>query len=270
MNNIHFLRTINDYLYSLDYDDMDNDELSLADFPEKYLGIAKKLCETDERIRYLKKEIGNLIKIQKTHSEYFKDELRQELRKNYYQFLGHCNLENSYRVTIDKTSRTVQILDDFGSSDKQFLLLHFTGLHINRTSEESIYNWIRYEYAKVYLIVVAKAPSVEIEHSGPTMTEIKTELGVRVYYSCPKRLIPLQTEIESIFAKIDNLISFSKLRNAGFDVIPFTKAYEIGGQNSSNRTGYGSTWYGGECYEEGTLYGEVSSYYAVGLFVTLQ
>ena len=43
------------------------------------------------------------------------------------------------------------------------ILLHFTGLHINRTSEESIYNWIRYEYAKVYLIVVAKAPSVELK-----------------------------------------------------------------------------------------------------------
>ncbi len=47
----------------------------------------------------------------------------------------------------------------------------------------------------------------------------------------------------------------------------FSKPYLLRAQNSSNRTGYGSEWIGGT-YLEGTLYGETTKYFIVGVYIT--
>ena len=48
----------------------------------------------------------------------------------------------------------------------------------------------------------------------------------------------------------------------------FETPFQLNAQNTNNRTGYGSEYYGEYCVYEGTLYGETSTYVITGFILT--
>lgn len=90
------------------------------------------------------------------------------------------------------------------------------------------------------------------------MTELKKNSGKGLNSVSCSRLNPLKKELLQIDKK-------NKLKNN--EIYAFDIPFLIGGQTSSNRTGYGCEWLGGGDYIEGTLYGEVTSFMIVGFIV---
>lgn len=93
-----------------------------------------------------------------------------------------------------------------------------------------------------------------MNHTQPTMTELKTNGDKSINAVFPERMMPLIEELRKYDYK---KLSFgSKLQ--------FKKPFLFGGQNSNNQTGYGWEWEWGDCVYEGTLYGEVTNFLIVG------
>ena len=62
----------------------------------------------------------------------------------------------------------------------------------------------------------------------------------------------------------DDIVKEYKGKNK---VFYFENPFLLRAQNSYNRTGYGSTWYGPNEYIQGTLYGETTEYGIVGIYI---
>ncbi len=176
--------------------------------------------------------------------------LHQEINKldnsrinNLKNNITNITLEQCFVCELKQDTKTIKLLDDFCSSNKDFLIL-----------KNAFYLPINRLY--VSLIISRYISGIEIERSQPTMTELKKEYGKRVTLLHAPRLQPLRNELQ----RLDTERTFTD-----GEIFPFDVPFLIGGQTSSNKTGYGTTWYGWGDYDEGTLYGEVTDFFLTGI-----
>lgn len=195
-------------------------------------------------------KLNSIISSLKSDYSNLKSKLEAETNKldnsrltAFKSLITNITIEQCMVCEIKPNTKTVNLLDEFCSSNKDFLILK-NAFYFSRNR------------TFVSLIISRKFYGLDIENSQPTMSEIKKEYGKNVSYLEATRLQPLRKTLQNL----DQSKSFSDGEIFAFDV-PFL----IGGQTSSNKTGYGTTWYGWGDYIEGTLYGEVTDFILTGI-----
>lgn len=195
-------------------------------------------------------KLNSIISSLKNDYSNLKSKLEAETNKldnfrltSFKSIITNITIEQCMVCEIKPNTKTVNLLDEFCSSNKDFLILK-NAFYFSRNR------------TFVSLIISRKFYGLDIENSQPTMSEIKKEYGKNVSYLEATRLQPLRKTLQNL----DQNKSFSDGEIYAFDV-PFL----IDGQTSSNKTGYGTTWYGWGDYIEGTLYGEVTDFILTGI-----
>lgn len=161
----------------------------------------------------------------------------------FKKYVSTLHKKNTFSRQLNKDTKTVDLLDDFCSSGKDFLLLR-NQFYLNSY------------YYTASLIITRKYNEFDYDKTQPTMTELKQAAGKSISKVSTYRLLPLINKIKEIKKEIIDLDEEQ--------IIIFEKPFLIGGQTSNNRTGYGSEWSYG-VYFEGTLYGEVTDFMVVGI-----
>lgn len=207
--------------------------------------IKSKIEELQERVvectaelnEYAQKIFGRPAKAEEMKT-LLKDKLQKIYQRETIEDIRKYGSDN-LTVELSYLSKTTEILDAFHKSKKRFLI--FRDL-----CHMSVFD--PYRQVRVNLIVTNHVDCPYIEKSCPTMTEIKrlptTHIDFEDSY-IPDRLEPLAEEIVKIVNRHKNI-------KMPFTMI-FWKPFEIGGQTYSER----HSWYG--------VYGEVASYYAIGV-----
>ena len=189
-----------------------------------------------------KKQLEEYKELLENEKQCIKDKKLEAFQK----YILNIELKNIFSCQLHKNISTVNLLDKYCTSKKEFLVLR-----------EQFFLPNNLDY--VSLIITSCCGDIDTENTQPTMTELKQNAGKNISdISCP-RLQPLLTEISNI----DNT---NRTISTGSKFV-FSRPFLIGGQTSTNRTGYGCEWIGGGDYIEGTLYGEVTDFMAVGIIV---
>ena len=148
--------------------------------------------------------------------------------------------------TLSYDTTTTPIIDDYYNSDYFFLVIRDFFRNYRCVSGYSIDLVITRGY---YNIPEHRIPA-------PTMTEIKKFVSSG---NAAKRLMPLKNEIVNIVSKT----------NLKFGLcIPFEKPYPLGAQTFDDQTGYGWEWRFGVLEREGTLYGQVTPFFVLGIHIS--
>lgn len=168
------------------------------------------------------------------------DHLRLE---NFKNEIINIDINQCYVYQLKATEKTVNLLDEFYRSEKDFLIL-----------KNAFYFSNNKKY--ISLIISREFYGLEVDRTRPVISEFKKEYGKQVDFLEAKRLQPLKEKLQ----KLDVDRNFEDGEAFAFD-IPFL----IGGQISSNKTGYGNYYFGLDKYYEGTLYGEVTNFVLVGI-----
>ncbi|WNY24194.1 hypothetical protein MmiHf6_15230 [Methanimicrococcus hongohii] len=189
-----------------------------------------ELDEINYKIDILKNEIESLEK----ESEKIKNEqTNKEINENTSRYLSEIyNItdENSYKVRLYNDTKTTPIMDKFNEKYEYLLIGPYYSLK---------------DFLK-YSLVIMKRPQYKVNftNSSLTMTKLK----------------------QCNWGPLNSLISETLNANENPQkVLPFKIPYSLGGQTSRNQTGYGSEYHYGELYIQGTLYGEVTNFYIIGL-----
>lgn len=235
-----------DRIYELEEEIEDGNE-KIEEFISKVESIKKKLMNNTQELSKLKNELPNKQK----QLDEFKDiidgeEKRIETarREAFQDYVLGMKLSDAISCKLRSNTSTVDLLDEFCSSKKEFLILR---------DQFSVHNNSGY----VSLIITPRYQEISVEYTQPTMTELKQNVGKGIHYISCARLQPLLAEIDKIDMKYKSIPKESKFA--------FECPFLIGGQTSDNRTGYGCEWLGGGDYIEGTLYGEVTDFMVVGI-----
>ena len=212
------------------------------------IDLIKKRMEKDiEELSQLKNKLQQKEKQLGKYREIIQEEdnrvmfARIEAFQNY---VLNMKLKDALSYKLRNNTSTVDLLDEFCASKKEFLILN---------DQFSVYNNSGY----VSLIITHRYREIPVENTQPTMTELKQNVGKGVRYISCDRLQPLLKEIDKVDRDYKNVPKGSKFA--------FERPFLLGGQTSDNRTGYGCEWIGGGDYIEGTLYGEVTDFMVVGI-----
>lgn len=200
----------------------------------------KKLSELEKKLAPKKKQREEYEQIFESEEKRIESE-KTEAFRNY---ILNIELKNTFSCQLRNNTSTVNLLDDYCASKKEFLILKNQFLLLNN-------------YGYVSLIITSYYQELKVECTQPTMTELKQNVGKRISSISCSRLQPLLKEIQNIDSVHRNIPKGSKFA--------FNCPFLIGGQTSDNRTGYGCEWIGGGDYIEGTLYGEVTDFMVVGI-----
>jgi hypothetical protein len=120
------------------------------------------------------------------------------------------------------------------------------------------------KWSKVSLVVTKSTSNIKFTDSGLTMTGLKKYANMYIsdsfLNSCSEsaRIYPLAKEI---------IIASSKTCDKNYN-IPFENVLRLRGQIYLNQTGYGSTYEGVHQVSQGTLYGETTSFYLIGIILS--
>ena len=207
---------------------------------------------TKEEIENRIKEIGGEIK----HLSEEADELQKKLKEivnnenteSLLNEINDVNYNNSMTVRLYSDTRTTPIMDEFFNSDKKFLIF------------ENIFTLDK-KWTKISLVVTKGCKNVNVIDSQLTMTNLKSESGSTLgeyrlkTLSETSRFFPLVKEILTASTKITD-----KQTKAPFEI-----PIRLGGQTFANQTGYGSTYEGTYQVTQGTLYGDTTSFYIIGI-----
>lgn len=192
---------------------------------------------TAELNEYAQKIFGRPAEVEEMET-LLKDKLQKIYQRETIEELRKYGRDN-LTVELSYASKTTEILDAFHESKKRFLIFR-------NLCRMSVFD--PYRYIRVNLIVTNSVDCPYIDKSCPTMTEIKRLPTTLIDFEdsyIPDRLEPLAEEIVKIVNRHKNI-------KMPFTMI-FWKPFEIGGQTYSER----HSWYG--------VYGEVASYYAIGV-----
>lgn len=206
--------------------------------------VKSKLKNNNEQIIKLNNALPfykKLYKNYKTQLDTKESDFEVQLQTEYNKYILSLKEEQCYFVILDKDTHTIQLLDEFCSSNKDFLILD---------NQFFLNNNRRF----ISLIVIPKYIDIYCEDTQPTMTELKYNSWKNINYISCEKLQPL----------IQELVKIDKTQIKENTIYVFKTPFLIGGQTSNNRTGYGCTWIGGGDYIEGTLYGEVTDFMVVG------
>lgn len=211
----------------------------------------KLLKNTLERNRKNYSELENGLIPKKKQLEEYKEILESEEKRiesekidAFQNYVLNMEPKNAISCQLRNNTSTVNLLDEYCASEKEFLILKNQFLLLNNRGYVS-------------LIITPHYWEIEVEGTQPTMTELKQNAGKLVYGISCSRLQPLLEEIQNIDNGNRDIPRGSKFA--------FNCPFLIGGQTSDNRMGYGCEWIGGGDYIEGTLYGEVTDFMVVGI-----
>lgn len=202
--------------------------------------VQKRINEVRDEIEKLREEEATL---EKELDEVITDENTESLLNE----INDVNEQNSMRVRLYEDTRTTPIMDEFYNSDKRFLVF------------EGIFS-VGKDWTRVSLVVAKGRRNVNLIDSKLTMTDLKkhsgTIVGERFLNGYPEtsRFYSLAEEMLKAAPKLENELK-----------VPFETPIRLGGQTYANQTGYGSTYEGTYQVTQGTLYGETTGFYIIGI-----
>lgn len=166
-------------------------------------------------------------------------------------------------------SSTVAILDRFEESNEKSMKLKDI-VTLASLEPENV------RRCNLSLLIRKTKPKDKCYLSNIRMTDIKNickqksifvesliDISELSYRNVPKMELPAYHFLYNI--KADIIKGMTEIKNSNKEIkFTFDVPIELNGQNSSNRTGYGSEYCGDFCLYQGTEYGETSSYLIVG------
>ncbi len=223
--------------------ELDSAEEDLKEYKEEYEYYKKLKDQAQRKVKKLRIDLEKIEAQATSASEAVKDAdtkmkelntrkselLTTELVNRIYT----ANKENSLSKSLYQDTATTGIMDQFCSSGKDFLMLRC----------------VEWDYDYIF-VVTRSIVGVNSYSEQTTMTELKKNYG--------SRLQALRSCIKT---------AMEKHRKTGDKILPFDKPCRLGGQTSANKTGYGWEWYRGDLVHEGTLYGEVTDFFIIGLIL---
>lgn len=210
--------------------------------------------ELEKKIKMLQEQINSLKKdLMETEEQYY-DLVYTENTASYLESIYSVSPENSINEHLYSDTKTTPIMDSFYCSKKDFLI--FKSLFFVDVDFPPYWQYVS--------IVVRKSPRSKIRliDSGLTMTDLKKESGWATlkYCSESRRVYPLIKEIVTAATKLSETNK----------IVPFEHIIRLGGQTYANQTGFGSEYNGEELVHQGTLYGETTGFYIIGISMDQQ
>lgn len=197
--------------------------------------------EVQRHEAYDKNDMNRVCELQDEICEY-QEVLRELQLKIYKKHVAKTfKADDTYMVSLDSKSKTIQILDDFSSSKKDFMMLRnifFMERHMKYCS----------------LVVTQGCSGLRIvDDTDIVMSGLKLVSG-KVLSNIPdneanERVIPLVKSLKRIDYDMNTFGKPQKL-------YVFKRPYVLHGQTSDDRFGYGY----------GTLYGDTTDYMIVGVY----
>lgn len=218
------------------------------------------ICDIERDIREINNNITNknklsilnktLIEQKKLHAILEKnfygklEYMKNHMKKCFQKYVLDLNYNRCYIDQLSTRTHLISLLDDFSTSQKDFLVLK---------------NQFRMPFTNNYisLIITYYYPGLDVIKIQPTMTELKKEQGKYVNQLTVDRLEPLK----------NTLLSLNQNNLKDGVVYTFDTPFMLGGQTSRNRQGYGNRWFGPNDYIEGTYYGEVTDFMISGFIM---
>lgn len=204
----------------------------------------QRLEEIRNEIRVLEKEAYEL--------RCFIEELSEvENTKLFLNEISLVSKENSMSVWLTKNTKTTPIMDSFYNSDKVFLIFERIFLILSEQKNQ---------FLSISLVVKKSSLGIKTINTGLTMTDLKKSSDNRYfgnYFAKDDRMYSL---MEEIILAIDKATTSKQ-------AIPFENPIRLGGQTYSNQTGYGSEYNGNDLISQGTLYGETTGFYIIGIII---
>ena len=228
-------------------EEIENGEDEIKKLAERLNVLTKKIKDKKSELSELNKKLPQkeeeLEKLRKVIEEE-EDRVKAVRRAEFQNYVLNMEMKEAFSFKLRSNTSTVNLLDEFCLSKKDFLILK---------EQFAMYNNAGY----ISLIITPRYREIEVEYTQPTMTELKQNVGKRIRSISCSRLQPLLEKIDKIDRENNSVPKGSKFA--------FERPFLIGGQTSDNRTGYGCEWIGGGDYIEGTLYGEVTDFMVVGI-----
>lgn len=196
--------------------------------------IHEEILRLTEQENYLKKELHSAITDENTLA------LLNETMD--------VDDENSMAVSLNEYTKTTPIMDEFWNSQKRFLVF------------KNIFS-IGKSWTRSSLIVVRARNGCKARGLNLTMTELKKRAGIVMTDDYIKRV----PENSRFYALASELSIAAQKITPDSEFIPFESPVRLGGQTFANQTGYGSIYEGTYQISQGTLYGETTGFYIIGI-----
>lgn len=161
-------------------------------------------------------------------------------------------LGNVLTRKIFSDTKSIQLMDEFESYNDQHVRKYDTLMF--KSIFMVAYDNKRY---RISLFLQRKPDNLKCIYSLLTFTELK-KLYVNRSFTIEQR-----DEFEVLDEVFKGIKRVNLSEQSYYDYF-FQRPVLFNAQNSSNRFYFGSTWCGGECVEEGTLYGETTEYVFIG------
>lgn len=209
---------------------------------EIYENIISKIEEQkyaiQDQLRDVEKQIRDIDRLAKA--------------KEFVKHVFDVTADNSITCALDKNTHTTTLLDSFYASDTAEFLVLKNVFRFAKTIDRSVIT----KHWNVSLVITCTSEDIFFEKSDLTMTDLKSCIG-KFILSAPAEKETEDYRLYELFKSLYQIVQRGDLK-AGY--IPFYIPCYLGGQNSRNRQGYGYG-YGGR----GTYYGEVDTYFIIGV-----
>ena len=210
----------------------------------------QRLKEIQDEIIKLQEEITDLQDEESRLLQLIDELTTAEKNRKFLVSPKSISEETSMHVRLYSDTRTTPIMDEFYYSDKEYLI--FDNIFYVRTDPSAFWRGIS-------LIVCGRLRyEITTIDDGLTMTDLKKVSASHIYegvFKDSKRLYSLEREILNATPKL------TKARK----IIVFGRPICLGGQIFENQTGFGSEYDGPYLVHQGTLYGEITSFYIIGM-----
>lgn len=221
-----------------------------------------KFAELSSEINTYQKIIDNISELKKD-AEIRRNEIvmeiyevqREETTKEFLQSVYEINSENSLTHLLEPNTKTIPIMDAFRNTDG----LKFLVLQNVFCFPREQHNSVILSHWKVSLIITRSNLDLAYANTNLTLSALKSRSHTYIMPNASKTL----NSNSDFYPLIQELDRISSLENKETGIIPFNTPCYIGAQSSKNRTGYGSGY-----YSEGTLYGEVDTYFIIGVQIS--
>ena len=206
--------------------------------------------DAEKQLQEVQSQIAILQEEEKRLKSVISDFVRDEKMKQYMEEIFQVTEENSMVVRLSSNTKTTPIMDKFYFSETPFLI--FKRIFRIRNSSGTLIT--------VSLVIKKGFPGDRAIDSGLTMTDLKKFAGAFIINNpYPER--------SRKYALVEELLYVAAKLTEDSNAIPFEHPIRLGGQTFSNQTGYGSEYNGNTLVSQGTLYGDTTGFYIIGVLV---
>lgn len=215
-----------------------------------------QISNLDDEIEKLKEQRDKL-------QDELDDYKKQKATELTLSLVDEVDEDNSRVEYLYSDSSTTPIMDSFYNSKDQFLIIdgaYTFGYKIAQQTSSVLKE--SKGYTTVSLIVIKRNSlkgTVYVKKTGLTMTDLKLSVSRGSLY--PRN----QEKRERLSALAEELsrLDFSPYEKG--DCVAFQNIIYLGAQTYRNQTGYGSEYCGEELVHQGTLYGETTGFFIIGV-----